>query len=473
VITAENDRSWILAIDDDPWALEMTAVTLGEEGWHVQQALSGAEARSIIARLGPPVLVLVDAMMPNEDGFELCRLLRTSAPMRPVPIVFQTALDDENVRVRALEAGADDFLTKPVAATLLKTRVRTLVELHRHRAANVARTRSDLVLDTIGEGVLTLDDDDHVVEANRAARALLGLPRDPLARVHLPEHIARHWKVIRGRTGRDSDARLVYATVDGTVATAIDWISRTLPEDGAETWTVVVRDATDLWERDQALGRMMKSVGHKLRTPLTGLGVSLEFAADQNLDPTSAEMIGMAQRSAQRLQDTIIRILEFVDAAGRPSTALATGFPSIGPDDLTARLSELDLAVSTTMTRPVRIDVALALRAIEELARNARAAGACEVLVQASPCPDRSVMFEVTDNGPGIPVAAGSRVFEPFYQLDRTGEQPGTGLGLSILREEVDRAGGSIGAWPMPGGGTTVWFKLPDHSSIRSEPEFA
>ncbi|MDH3463737.1 MAG: PAS domain-containing protein [Acidimicrobiia bacterium] len=147
-----------------------------------------------------------------------------------MPIVFQTALDDENVRVRALEAGADDLLTKPVPATLLKTRVRTLIELHRHRAANVARTRYDLVLDTIGEGVLTLDDDDHVVEANRAARALLGLPRDPLARVHLPEHIARHWKVIRGQAGRDSDARLVYTTVDGTMATAIDWTSRTLTD---------------------------------------------------------------------------------------------------------------------------------------------------------------------------------------------------------------------------------------------------
>jgi signal transduction histidine kinase len=81
------------------------------------------------------------------------------------------------------------------------------------------------------------------------------------------------------------------------------------------------------------------------------------------------------------------------------------------------------------------------------------------------------VLFEVIDDGPGIPAAAETRVFEPFYQLDRTGEQPGTGLGLSILREEVDRAGGSIGAWPMPGGGTTVWFKLPDHSASRSSRE--
>ncbi len=70
--------------------------------------------------------------------------------------------------------------------------------------------------------------------------------------------------------------------------------------------------------------------------------------------------------------------------------------------------------------------------------------------------------FEITDDGPGIPAAATDRVFEPFYQLDRSGEQAGTGLGLSILRADIERAGGSIGAWTHPDGGTTVWFCLPD-----------
>jgi signal transduction histidine kinase len=270
--------------------------------------------------------------------------------------------------------------------------------------------------------------------------------------------------VVRGQVGRNNDARLVYRTSDGGATTAIDWTSRMLTEDRDEVWTAVIRDVTDLWERDQALGRMMKALSHKLRTPLTGLSAGLEFAREHQSDPIGAEMVDLAQRSAARLQDTIVRMLEFVDASDRPGP-LERRHPAVTPEELVASLSGSGVGeATTTLIRPVRVDTSLAERAVGELAANARAAGAGRVALHIAPHPDRSVQFEVTDDGPGFPAAAENRVFEPFYQRDLSGEQPGAGLGLAILRADLGRAGGSIGAWSAPGQRTTVWFRLPDQS---------
>lgn len=460
-----NPPDWILAIDDDPWALEMTSVLLGEHGWHVQRALDSQEAQAILARLGAPALVILDAMMPNDDGFAICRRLRNSGALQNVPIVFVTALDDEAIREAALRAGADDLLSKPVSASLLVTRVRTLIELHRHRARASTHAHYGIVLDTIGEGVVTVDEDDFVVEANRAAKALLGLPRDPLERIHLPSHVARHWSVVRGQVGRSNDARLLWQSSDGAATSAIDWTSRELSTETGEAWTLVVRDATDLWERDQALGRMMKSMSHKLRTPLTGLTLGIEFAMDYQTDPIAVEMLEVVQRSADRLHQTIVRMLEFVEASG-PVEGSPGDHPEISPDELVASLGTVGATtVATTLTRQVRLNTDLVRRMVSELVANAVASGAGRIEIHVSPHPEGSVQFEITDDGGGIPFAAEARVFEPFYQLDKSGEQPGAGLGLSILRSEVVRAGGSTGTWSSPDATTTVWFRLPDHTA--------
>jgi signal transduction histidine kinase len=192
--------------------------------------------------------------------------------------------------------------------------------------------------------------------------------------------------------------------------------------------------------------------------------VGLEFARDHQIDPVGAEMVEMAQRSATRLQDTIVRMLEYIDASGQPAPAGRVQ-PSSTPEELMDALSDVGLdEITNTLMRPVRVDIELTRRAVGELVANARAAGATRVALHIAPHPDRSVQFEITDDGPGIPTAAENRVFEPFYQLDPTGEQPGAGLGLSILRADIGRAGGSIGAWSSPEQHTTIWFRLRDQS---------
>src|SRR6202022_4339059 len=91
-------------------------------------AMSGEQALAICERAECD-LVLLDVMMPDLDGFEVCRRLKTSPVTHHIPVVMVTALDQPSDKVRGLEAGADDFLTKPIAELALIARVRSLSRL--------------------------------------------------------------------------------------------------------------------------------------------------------------------------------------------------------------------------------------------------------------------------------------------------------------------------------------------------------
>lgn len=451
---------WVLALDDDPWALEIVSAMLETHGYQVQRALSMEEAIEVIRRLGNPSLLLIDGMMPNIDGFTACRTFRELPAFEKVPIVFLTALNGERDRVAALEAGADDFLTKPISESMLITRVRTLVELYRRRLHTEVGSRYEAVMDAIGDGILILDRHDQLIEANQAALSLLSIPRNPLRTIHLPTFVEQHWVVERGSIGPASEALLVWG--GSGPPTAIEWTSRVLPGRGSGRWAVVVRDATDRWERDQALGRMMRSLGHKLRTPLTGLSVSLDLAKQVDVEEDRLEMIEMAESSAQRLQETIVRILEFTDTATLPAAADAS---MVAPHEFSAAFEMgVDTSFTNSLNRAVRVDMEAALRAVEELVQNARSVGASEIRIHVAHHPGGAVQIEVSDDGPGLPSTVGRRALEPFFQTDRTGEGQGAGLGLSIVEATVKRAGGSMGIWSSAGERTTVWLRLPDHS---------
>ncbi len=113
----------ILAVEDDERIRSAVKLALEDEGWTVDEAGSGEEAIEIFARATPDV-VLIDIMLPGIDGFELCRTLRRTSD---VPIVMVTARNDTHDVVAGLEAGADDYLTKPFAPKELSARIRALL----------------------------------------------------------------------------------------------------------------------------------------------------------------------------------------------------------------------------------------------------------------------------------------------------------------------------------------------------------
>ena len=113
----------ILSVEDDERIRTAVKLALEDEGWTVDEAGSGEEAIELFHRSAPDV-VLIDIMLPGIDGFELCRTLRRHSD---VPIVMVTARNDTHDVVAGLEAGADDYLTKPFAPKELSARIRALL----------------------------------------------------------------------------------------------------------------------------------------------------------------------------------------------------------------------------------------------------------------------------------------------------------------------------------------------------------
>ncbi len=120
----------ILIVDDVPANTRLLEAKLAAEYYQVQAALDGFAAISA-AKSWQPDLILLDVMMPGMDGFECCRRLKDDPATMHIPVVMVTALGEPAERVRGLEAGADDFLTKPVELETLMARVRGLIRLKR------------------------------------------------------------------------------------------------------------------------------------------------------------------------------------------------------------------------------------------------------------------------------------------------------------------------------------------------------
>src|SRR6266478_999750 len=118
----------VLVVDDVPANVKLLEARLSAEYFDVVTAMSGSEALAICDKAECDI-VLLDVMMPDMDGFEVCRRLKANMATHHIPVVMVTALDHPSDRVKGLDAGADDFLTKPVSDVALIARVRSLARL--------------------------------------------------------------------------------------------------------------------------------------------------------------------------------------------------------------------------------------------------------------------------------------------------------------------------------------------------------
>ncbi len=126
------ESTLILIVDDDPRGRAALESTLATEGYRVEQAANGEEAIACARRLQPDV-VLLDVMMPDMDGFDVCKVLRSDPRTAEVPIILVTALDDRDALLQGIDAGADELITKPFNRLELRTRLRSITHINRYR----------------------------------------------------------------------------------------------------------------------------------------------------------------------------------------------------------------------------------------------------------------------------------------------------------------------------------------------------
>lgn len=123
----QQDLPTILVVDDMPENLELYRRLLTPRGYVVAAANSGEQALTMVES-APPDVILLDLIMPGMDGFEVCERLKRNLSTRHIPIIMVTGVADHDANIRALEAGVDDFLTRPIDPVLLEARIRSSVK---------------------------------------------------------------------------------------------------------------------------------------------------------------------------------------------------------------------------------------------------------------------------------------------------------------------------------------------------------
>jgi PAS domain S-box-containing protein len=499
----ENEET-ILIADGEPLGRETLKALLMYQGYQLAFAKNGPETLTKVIEIEPDLLVL-DAMMPGIDGFEICKRLRADPRGAEMPIIMVTSLDDDAARLHGLEAGVDDFITRPFDMVQLRARVRTITHLNRQRRMRALelqseRDRTQAILEALGDAVIVTDMSGIIQYLNPAAVDLTGFNR--------LEARGQNWRLLQGeetgarldeilevvRTGQTWRGEVVSKQKDGTVYDA-DLTVAPLLASGATAELVgfvsVLRDITPLKTAERAKDMFVSNVSHELRTPLsviTLIGDNLDTLYDRLDEGRRRKMIRDIQKHSQALDDLISDILAL---SGLDSQRVSTDrelfdVAALANDEaekLLPLVHEMShkLKVVTAGTVPVYGNSSQIRQVIRNLLNNAikytlsKGKIVCECLVlekraeETNPAWPGSVALpngpwaalRVTDNGIGIGVEHLPHLFERFYRVKAEQNIRGTGLGLAITRELVNLHQGHIAVASTFGKGSTFAFYLP------------
>jgi len=408
----------ILIIDDEPGARKTLENLLFGEDYEVQFAANGPDGLSL-ARACPPDVIMSDVMMPGMDGFEVCRRIRADASLEQVPIILLTALDDRQAKLTGLQAGADEFLTKPIDALELRARLRTLTRLDRFRKLNAER--------------LKLEEAHHdLLQAHAALRASEEQYRQ--LTVELEERVAQ-------RTHE--------------LAAANDSL---------------LKANARLTELDQLKDKFVADVTHELRTPVTSLSLYidlLEHGKPEKREFYTAKLNEQMARLHKLINDILdmSRLERDLTTTGRSAIDLnsivehVTAMEQAAAEAAGLALTcTVDPAAPQVLARPDQLT-----RAITNLISNAiKYAPQGSVHVRTFVRAKR-VAVEVTDTGRGIPANEWPHLFQRFYRGREVAQSniPGSGLGLAIVKEIIEAHGGSVEVDSQSDVGSTFRIWLP------------
>jgi len=183
-------KAKILVADDIKQNVKLLRVILTASEFDVIEAYDGEEALEK-AKSENPDLILLDIMMPKMTGYEVCQKLRANGTTKSIPIVMITALHEMEDRIKGIDAGADDFISKPFNKTELLARVKSLLRMRRIPAKEEETNILESILSGLEEGVVVTDGQWEVTHINQTAKELLDIHETDIATIDLQTHLSR------------------------------------------------------------------------------------------------------------------------------------------------------------------------------------------------------------------------------------------------------------------------------------------
>ncbi len=471
----------ILLVDDEPMGLEVLRGLLSTENYNLAFATNGQEAIEQAMELKPDV-ILLDVMMPDIDGFEVCRRLRTDSTLADVPIIMLTALDDRESRLEGIEAGADDFISKPFDRIELRTRLRTITRLNRFRRLTIERNKFEWVVEQSEDGYLVINAKGKIKYANASARTYLNLPAETDVKIEEsfqtlvakqyrrePEVAWRKENLLQ--TTPDNAPIPRYLVRPETKTAHAFWLKVDILHINAPSitteWIIRLINVTPKMSLQRDMWQFQAMIAHKLRTPFSSILGNLSLLAEESEDYEPHELSEMAQRAAngvRRLHNEIEDIVLFVNSRNQPDkNMMPEKFQLVQLKPLLESLCN-NLALTTPsfveetpLTPEIEIPISVQnlqtiLDEILENSRKFHPQNNPKICVHTKLLPPEKISIQIMDNGLTLSPEQLNYMWVPYYQGEKffTGEVGGMGLGLPMVASLVWNANGYCQAFNRP-----------------------
>ena len=500
----------MLVVDDQPINIQVLYQAFAADH-RVIKATSGAEALRLCHQQRPD-LVLLDVVMPEMDGFEVCRQLKADPLTRDIPIIFVTAQDDSSQETLGLEVGAVDFIVKPVNAAVVRARVKTHLGFARSSSLLAA------TLEASADGILVTDLAGGISSMNQAFIRMWNLPPELPAAASAdavldfmrgqlldPESPGLDWAQSLQRTGpmagfdalelagnrhveRYATPLHINGSLRGRVFNFRDVTERRRAADDLlrmnESLESRILERTGELERathlaqaaSQAKSDFLSNMSHEIRTPMNAIIGMAFLALRTGPKPKQRDYLEKIHRSGQHLLGLVNDILDFSKIeAGKlvldeSDFTLSSVFDSVSSqtaDVAKGKGLKLAFEIDASLSRPLCGDpLRLGQVLLNYVANAIKFTAQGEVLVRATTVQrfdaGSLIRFEVQDTGIGLTDAQMAQLFQSFHQVDTstTRNYGGTGLGLAVCKQLAELMGGEVGVHSRPGAGSTFWFTV-------------
>ena len=322
-----KDKSVILVVDDQFQNIELLEAFLIPQGYEIVKASSGQEALEKLSA-NQIDLILLDVMMPKMSGIEVLEKLRAAEKTKMIPVVMVTVLKETEDKVRALEAGCDDFISKPFDKVELLARVESILKISYYRRQLEEKEKFKAVVDKVSDGIAICSPDYLIKDSNAAILKYLNIT-DP-ANVNLVETLFANYSVSINKEAL-MDLTIAHKTFDivrqaseTTEALYLEVNLNVIKNSAGELLSIVfiLRDVTAARVEEFLKQDTLTLISHKLRTPLGAISGNISLLQDGSygaLNEEQKKAIASVSKQSSLLVSIVEELLGFTIVGGHSS----------------------------------------------------------------------------------------------------------------------------------------------------------